>query len=58
MFPLKTIVFISLFQKHAEFPLTTISAIDDTVGEHCENLFIDINRSWEPLMTAALGYPQ
>uniref|UniRef100_A0A182IVQ3 PH domain-containing protein n=1 Tax=Anopheles atroparvus TaxID=41427 RepID=A0A182IVQ3_ANOAO len=43
-------------KKREAFPASIISS-DDTVYEHCSKLFLEINRSWEPLLSAALGYP-
>lgn len=45
------------FIQDASFPISTIS-LDSAIGRHCGELFSDLNRSWEPLLTAALGYPQ
>ncbi|XP_052866979.1 uncharacterized protein LOC128273103 [Anopheles cruzii] len=44
-------------KKREPFPAAIISR-DDTVYDHCSKLFLEINRSWEPLLSAALGYPQ
>ncbi|XP_059619926.1 uncharacterized protein LOC132263924 [Phlebotomus argentipes] len=44
-------------KKDDQFPVTLISD-EDLVGEHCTKLFGEINKSWEPLLSAALGYPQ
>ncbi|XP_034487042.1 uncharacterized protein LOC117791414 isoform X2 [Drosophila innubila] len=38
------------------FPITILDD-DDTLAEQCTMLYLDINRSWEPLLSAALGYP-
>ncbi|XP_037955869.1 uncharacterized protein LOC119686490 isoform X2 [Teleopsis dalmanni] len=38
------------------FPITVLDE-DDLIAEQCTMLYIDINRSWEPLLSAALGYP-
>lgn len=39
------------------FPVTILDE-DDIVSEQCTKLYMDINRAWEPLLSAALGYPQ
>ncbi|GAB0093728.1 uncharacterized protein DMENIID0001_089020 [Sergentomyia squamirostris] len=44
-------------KKEDQFPVTLISD-EDPIGEHCTKLFGEINKSWEPLLSAALGYPQ
>uniref|UniRef100_A0A6B2EHW4 Putative pleckstrin similarity domain protein n=1 Tax=Phlebotomus kandelakii TaxID=1109342 RepID=A0A6B2EHW4_9DIPT len=44
-------------KKDEKFPVTLISD-EDAIGEHCTKLFAEINKSWEPLLSAALGYPQ
>lgn len=44
-------------KKNEAFPASVISS-DDAVYDHCSKLFLEINRSWEPLLSAALGYPQ
>lgn len=41
-----------------EFPLQRIIEEEDPFGEHCTKLFTDINKMWDPLVTAALGYPK
>ncbi|KAM8706112.1 hypothetical protein ACLKA7_010403 [Drosophila subpalustris] len=38
------------------FPITILDD-DDTLVEQCTMLYLDINRAWEPLLSAALGYP-
>ncbi|XP_055848213.1 uncharacterized protein LOC129913510 isoform X2 [Episyrphus balteatus] len=38
------------------FPITVLDE-DDSVSEQCTALYMDIQRSWEPLLSAALGYP-
>ncbi|XP_055923478.1 uncharacterized protein LOC129953945 isoform X2 [Eupeodes corollae] len=38
------------------FPITVLDE-DDTISEQCTALYMDIQRSWEPLLSAALGYP-
>uniref|UniRef100_A0A182R1J7 PH domain-containing protein n=1 Tax=Anopheles funestus TaxID=62324 RepID=A0A182R1J7_ANOFN len=43
-------------KKNEAFPASIISS-DDAVYDHCSKLFLEINRSWEPLLSAALGYP-
>uniref|UniRef100_A0A182VQY9 PH domain-containing protein n=1 Tax=Anopheles minimus TaxID=112268 RepID=A0A182VQY9_9DIPT len=43
-------------KKSEAFPASIISS-DDAVYDHCSKLFLEINRSWEPLLSAALGYP-
>lgn len=40
------------------FPLQRLVEGEDTMAEHCTKLFTDINRMWDPLVTAALGYPK
>lgn len=42
----------------AAFPLHRVVEGEDTMAEHCTKLFTDINRMWDPLVTAALGYPK
>uniref|UniRef100_A0A1B0GIF2 Uncharacterized protein n=1 Tax=Lutzomyia longipalpis TaxID=7200 RepID=A0A1B0GIF2_LUTLO len=44
-------------KKEEQFPVVLISD-EDSIGQHCTRLFGDINKSWEPLLSAALGYPQ
>ncbi|KFB40727.1 AGAP001907-PA-like protein [Anopheles sinensis] len=44
-------------KKREAFPASIITS-DDAVYDHCSKLFQEINRSWEPLLSAALGYPQ
>ncbi|XP_053671270.1 uncharacterized protein LOC128721533 [Anopheles nili] len=44
-------------KKRDAFPASIVSS-DDPVYDHCSKLFLEINRSWEPLLSAALGYPQ
>ncbi|XP_055613349.1 pleckstrin homology domain-containing family M member 2-like [Uranotaenia lowii] len=44
-------------KKSDAFPASIITSEDD-LYQHCAKLFLDINRSWEPLLSAALGYPQ
>uniref|UniRef100_A0A182N5Y5 PH domain-containing protein n=1 Tax=Anopheles dirus TaxID=7168 RepID=A0A182N5Y5_9DIPT len=44
-------------KKRESFPASIIGS-DDAVYDHCSKLFLEINRSWEPLLSAALGYPQ
>ncbi|XP_050089695.1 uncharacterized protein LOC126573589 [Anopheles aquasalis] len=44
-------------KKREPFPATIINS-EDVVYDHCSKLFLEINRSWEPLLSAALGYPQ
>uniref|UniRef100_A0A182PC33 PH domain-containing protein n=1 Tax=Anopheles epiroticus TaxID=199890 RepID=A0A182PC33_9DIPT len=44
-------------KKNEAFPASIISS-DDAVYDHCSKLFLEINRSWEPLLSTALGYPQ
>lgn len=42
-----------------EFPLQrVVDDGQDTFAEHCTKLFTDINKMWDPLVTAALGYPK
>ncbi|EDV94862.1 uncharacterized protein LOC6567767 isoform X2 [Drosophila grimshawi] len=38
------------------FPITILDD-DETLAEQCTMLYLDINRAWEPLLSAALGYP-
>lgn len=38
------------------FPVCILSE-DDPLADHCARLFRDINKSWELLVAAALGYP-
>ncbi|TDG46963.1 hypothetical protein AWZ03_006667 [Drosophila navojoa] len=38
------------------FPITILDD-DETIAEQCTMLYLDINRAWEPLLSAALGYP-
>ncbi|EDW59671.2 uncharacterized protein prd1 isoform X2 [Drosophila virilis] len=38
------------------FPITILDD-DETLAEQCTVLYLDINRAWEPLLSAALGYP-
>jgi hypothetical protein len=28
---------------------------DDAITEHCDQLFSDINRAWDPLLSSAVG---
>ncbi|XP_049529878.1 uncharacterized protein LOC125948144 [Anopheles darlingi] len=44
-------------KKREPFPATIINS-ENVVYDHCSKLFLEINRSWEPLLSAALGYPQ
>ncbi|KAL9697167.1 hypothetical protein quinque_000608 [Culex quinquefasciatus] len=44
-------------KKEDPFPASIMTSGDD-LYQHCSKLFLEINRSWEPLLTAALGYPQ
>lgn len=39
------------------FPISNLTDADP-IGKHCSDLFVDINRSWDPLISAALGYAQ
>lgn len=42
-----------------EFPLQRVADEGgDSFAEHCTRLFTEINRMWDPLVTAALGYPK
>lgn len=41
-----------------EFPLHRVVEGEDSLAEHCTKLFADINRMWDPLVTAALGHPK
>lgn len=41
----------------SEFPLQRVD-VEDTFAEHCTKLFMDINKMWDPLVAAALGYPK
>lgn len=38
------------------FPITVLDE-EESVSEQCTALYMDIQRSWEPLLSAALGYP-
>ncbi|XP_017463464.1 PREDICTED: uncharacterized protein LOC108356870 isoform X1 [Rhagoletis zephyria] len=38
------------------FPITVLDE-DDLIAEQCTMLYMDINRAWEPLLSAAMGYP-
>ncbi|XP_017849255.1 uncharacterized protein LOC108604340 isoform X2 [Drosophila busckii] len=38
------------------FPITIMDD-EEPLAEKCTMLYLDINRAWEPLLTAALGYP-
>ncbi|XP_030374051.1 uncharacterized protein LOC115623711 [Scaptodrosophila lebanonensis] len=38
------------------FPITILDD-DEALAEQCTTLYFDINRAWEPLLSAALGYP-
>lgn len=38
------------------FPITVLDE-DDLIAEQCTTLYMDINRAWEPLLSAAMGYP-
>lgn len=42
----------------AEFPLQRVVEGEDSLADHCTKLFTDINRMWDPLVAAALGYPK
>uniref|UniRef100_A0A1Q3FD37 Putative pleckstrin similarity domain protein n=1 Tax=Culex tarsalis TaxID=7177 RepID=A0A1Q3FD37_CULTA len=44
-------------KKEDPFPASIMTSGDE-LYQHCSKLFLEINRSWEPLLTAALGYPQ
>ncbi|EAT35064.1 AAEL012744-PA [Aedes aegypti] len=48
---------IWLTKKDEPFPASIVISQDD-LYQHCSKLFLEINRSWEPLLSAALGYPQ
>ncbi|XP_065091033.1 uncharacterized protein LOC135711990 isoform X2 [Ochlerotatus camptorhynchus] len=48
---------IWLTKKDDPFPVSIVTSEDD-LYQHCSKLFLEINRSWEPLLSAALGYPQ
>lgn len=48
---------IWLTKKDEPFPASIVTSEDD-LYQHCSKLFLEINRSWEPLLSAALGYPQ
>lgn len=39
------------------FPISNLTDADP-IGKHCSELFVDINKSWDPLISAALGYAQ
>ncbi|XP_053969439.1 uncharacterized protein LOC128871596 [Anastrepha ludens] len=38
------------------FPITVLDE-EDLIAEQCTMLYMDINRAWEPLLSAAMGYP-
>ncbi|XP_053694689.1 uncharacterized protein LOC128742374 [Sabethes cyaneus] len=44
-------------KKEDSFPASIVTS-EDNVYQHCSKLFLEINRSWEPLLSAALGFPQ
>lgn len=46
-----------LYLQDAPFPINVLPE-DDLLGQYCGNLFSDTNKSWQPLLSAALGYPQ
>ncbi|XP_062563082.1 uncharacterized protein LOC134226363 isoform X2 [Armigeres subalbatus] len=48
---------IWLTKKDEPFPASIVTS-EDELYQHCSKLFVEINRSWEPLLSAALGYPQ
>uniref|UniRef100_W4VRD0 Putative dual specificity protein kinase splb n=1 Tax=Corethrella appendiculata TaxID=1370023 RepID=W4VRD0_9DIPT len=54
---LKTLESVWHGKQTKPFPISVVNS-DDIINEHCSKLFNEINRSWEPLLTAALGYPQ
>ncbi|XP_058455319.1 uncharacterized protein LOC131432810 [Malaya genurostris] len=44
-------------KKDEPFPASIVTS-ENELYQHCSKLFLEINRSWEPLLSAALGYPQ
>lgn len=42
---------------NTEFPVVLVPETD-SFGSLCTKQFHEINRSWEPLISASLGYPQ
>ncbi|KAJ6636173.1 Pleckstrin likey domain-containing family M member 2 [Pseudolycoriella hygida] len=44
-------------KNNAPFPISILPD-SDPIGKQCSDLFIDLNKSWDPLISAALGYPQ
>lgn len=48
--------YILKFFQNDLFPIAVLDE-DDLIAEQCTILYMDINRSWEPLLSAALGYP-
>lgn len=45
------------FLQNSPFPLSILPE-DDFIASHGSQLFNSLNKSWEPLLSAALGYPQ
>lgn len=45
-------------ERDVEFPLQRLGEAEDTLAEHCTKLFTEMNRMWDPLVAAALGYPK
>lgn len=48
--------FFNFLLQNDLFPISVLDE-DDVIAEQCTMLYMDINRSWEPLLSAALGYP-
>ncbi|XP_037036951.1 uncharacterized protein LOC119074782 [Bradysia coprophila] len=44
-------------KNNAPFPISILPD-NDPIGKQCSDLFFDLNKSWDPLISAALGYPQ
>ncbi|CAO1401335.1 unnamed protein product [Diamesa hyperborea] len=44
-------------KKDTPFPVIVV-ANEDEIVEHCTKLFSELHHSWDPLLTASLGYPQ
>lgn len=40
-----------------QFPLVVAADEEDPGAEQCTKLFTNINKMWEPLVSAAMGYP-
>lgn len=39
------------------FPIDILHPVD-SIGQQCSQLFVEINKSWDPMISVALGYPQ